>query len=45
MSETTGLVHQMPFVCDREGFSGVLEKVIFKNLIFTFHSFIYIRYW
>jgi len=27
MSETTGLVHQMPFVCDREGFSGVLEKV------------------
>ena len=30
MSETTGLVHQMPFVCDRDGFSGVLEKVIFK---------------
>lgn len=28
-SETTGLVHQMPFVCDREGFSGVLEKVYF----------------
>ena len=28
LSESTGLVHQMPFVCDREGFSGVLEKVI-----------------
>jgi len=30
MSETTVLVHQMPFVCDRDrdGFSGVLEKVI-----------------
>lgn len=27
--ETTGLVHQMPFVCDREGFSGALEKVYF----------------
>jgi len=36
MSDTTGLVHQMPFVCDREGFSGVLEKVIFKYWIFIF---------
>ena len=27
MSENTGLVHQMPFVCDREGFAAVLEKV------------------
>jgi ceramide glucosyltransferase len=29
LTETTGLVHQMPFICDREGFSGVLEKVYF----------------
>ena len=27
MSENVGLVHQMPFVCDRDGFSAVLEKV------------------
>ena len=38
MSETTGLVHQMPFVCDREGFSGVLEKVLF-DLFFTRGTF------
>jgi len=36
LSETTGLVHQMPFVCDREGFSGVLEKVILSCIFFTF---------
>lgn len=29
LTENTGLVHQMPFVTDREGFSGVLEKVYF----------------
>lgn len=34
LSETTGLVHQMPFVCDREGFSGVLEKVILSFIFF-----------
>jgi len=34
MSDTTGLVHQMPFVCDREGFSGVLEKVRDKQIYF-----------
>ena len=27
MRENVGLVHQMPFVCDREGFAAVLEKV------------------
>lgn len=27
LTETVGLVHQIPFVSDREGFSGVLEKV------------------
>lgn len=34
LSENTGLVHQMPFVCDKEGFSGVLEKVCCVFLIF-----------
>ena len=27
MKENVGLVHQMPFVCDRKGFAAVLEKV------------------
>lgn len=27
MSEKTGLVHQMPFTCDREGFAATFEKV------------------
>ena len=27
MNDNTGLIHQMPFVCDRDGFAGVLEKV------------------
>lgn len=27
LTESVGLVHQIPFVSDREGFSGVLEKV------------------
>ena len=27
MKENVGLVHQMPYVCDRKGFAGVLEKV------------------
>lgn len=22
-----GLIHQMPFICDRDGFSATLEKV------------------
>lgn len=26
-SEKVGLVHQLPFVCDRNGFASVLEKV------------------
>src|SRR6218665_3956381 len=26
-SEKVGLVHQLPFVCDRKGFAAVLEKV------------------
>ena len=29
MKEEVGLVHQMPYVCDREGFAAVLEKVFF----------------
>lgn len=27
MKEGVGLVHQMPFVCDRPGFAAILEKV------------------
>lgn len=29
MTEKTGLVHQMPFTCDRNGFAATLEKVYF----------------
>lgn len=27
LKEDVGLIHQMPFVCDRDGFPAVLEKV------------------
>jgi cellulose synthase/poly-beta-1,6-N-acetylglucosamine synthase-like glycosyltransferase len=27
MDDNVGLVHQMPFTCDREGFAGSVEKV------------------
>lgn len=27
MSEKVGLVHQMPFTCDRDGFAATFEKV------------------
>lgn len=27
LTDNTGLVHQMPFTCDREGFAATLEKV------------------
>lgn len=29
MSDRVALVHQMPFTCDREGFSAILEKVVY----------------
>lgn len=29
MTEDVGLVHQMPFACDRDGFAATLEKVKF----------------
>lgn len=29
MTEKTGLVHQMPFTCDRNGFAATLEKIYF----------------
>lgn len=38
LRENVGLVHQMPFVCDREGFAAVLEKVYFG----TQHAKIYL---
>lgn len=28
MTSKVGLVHQMPFTCDREGFAATFEKVI-----------------
>jgi len=31
MTEDVGLVHQMPFTCDRDGFAATLEKVEFMN--------------
>ncbi|CAG0919975.1 unnamed protein product [Notodromas monacha] len=33
MGEKVGLVHQMPFVCDRDGFPSVLEKVYFGTCV------------
>ena len=35
MSEDVGLVQQMPYVCDKEGFSSILEKVsvVFSGLM------------
>ena len=27
LKDSVGLVHQMPFVCDRVGFAATLEKV------------------
>jgi len=38
MTDKVGLVHQMPFVCDRPGFAGSLEKVYFG----TCHSRMYL---
>lgn len=39
MTEKTGLVHQMPFTCDRNGFAATLEKV-------NYHKFsIYFWWW
>lgn len=29
LTENTGLVHQMPFTCDRDGFAATLEKIYF----------------
>lgn len=33
MTEKVGLVHQMPFTCDREGFPATFEKVMLINEI------------
>ena len=38
MDDRVGLVHQMPFTCDRAGFAGTLEKVYFG----TCHSRMYL---
>lgn len=38
MTDNVGLVHQMPFVCDRKGFAATLEKIYFG----TSHARIYL---
>lgn len=38
MEDDVGLVHQMPFVCDREGFPAALEKIYFG----TSHARVYL---
>ncbi|XP_076347756.1 ceramide glucosyltransferase-like isoform X5 [Tachypleus tridentatus] len=38
MKDDTGLVHQMPFTCDRKGFPAIVEKVFFG----TSHARIYL---
>jgi ceramide glucosyltransferase len=38
MTDKVGLVHQMPFVCDRPNFAGTLEKIYFG----TQHSRMYL---
>ena len=40
MTEKVGLVHQMPFVCDRPGFAGTLEKVYFGTCHCRMYLFI-----
>ncbi|KXJ74655.1 hypothetical protein RP20_CCG013168 [Aedes albopictus] len=32
MTDKVGLVHQMPFVCDREGFAAAFEKIYFGTV-------------
>lgn len=38
MTEDVGLIHQMPFVCDRPGFPATLEKVKKINTNFFFQT-------
>jgi hypothetical protein len=39
MSEGVGLVHQMPFACDRTGIPATLEKVKHRfNVLTSFQS-------
>lgn len=33
MTDKVGLVHQMPFTCDREGFAATFEKVGFSFVL------------
>lgn len=35
MDDKTGLVHQMPFTCDRQGFPAILEKVNIRCFLLT----------
>lgn len=38
MSDRTGIVHQMPFTCDRAGFAATLEKVTFQASLFLLYQ-------
>ncbi|XP_046688640.1 ceramide glucosyltransferase-B-like [Homalodisca vitripennis] len=33
MTDDVGLVHQLPFTCDREGFAATVEKIYFGTLV------------
>lgn len=33
LTENTGLVHQMPFTCDRDGFAATYEKIYFGTVM------------
>ncbi len=43
MTDNVGLVHQMPFTCDRKGFAASVEKVGIKNNIKLNFVIIYSR--
>jgi ceramide glucosyltransferase len=45
MTEDVGLVHQMPFACDRDGFAATLEKVNFINFYAELCYFMYLCAW
>jgi ceramide glucosyltransferase len=40
LTDKIGLVHQMPFTCDRAGFAGSLEKVYFGTCHCRMYLFI-----
>ena len=45
MSDKVGLVHQMPFACDRTGLPATLEKVSLQNVIISWFYSSVIQAW